>query len=141
MDFVRGKRAESKIIDDLFNNWYIEHEEEINEILQPFIKTSDEVKKLKNQFIYISSKGKNEMIPRAEEARKQTINNIGNRTTKVLEEISEKISNAIQNGEFYITVNELSYIEYEQLRNLGYVVNSEFENNELFHKISWRRSI
>lgn len=81
------------------------------------------------------------MIPRAEEARKQTINNIGNRTTKVLEEISEKISNAIQNGEFYITVNELSYIEYEQLRNLGYVVNSEFENNELFHKISWRRSI
>lgn len=58
MDFVRGKRAESKIIDDSFNNWYIEHEEEINEILQPFIKTSDEVKELKNQFIYISSKGK-----------------------------------------------------------------------------------
>lgn len=81
------------------------------------------------------------MIPRAEEARKQTVNNIGNRTTKVLEEISEKISNAIQNGEFYITVNELSYIEYEQLRDLGYVVNSEFENNELFHKISWGRSI
>lgn len=82
------------------------------------------------------------MIPRAEEARKQTTNNnIRNRTTKVLEEISEKISNAIQNGEFYITVNELSYIEYEQLRNLGYVVNSEFKNNELFHKISWGRSI
>ena len=81
------------------------------------------------------------MIPRAEEARKQTVNNIGNRTTKVLEEISEKISNAIQNGEFYITVNELSYIEDEQLRDLGYVVNSEFENNELFHKISWGRSI
>lgn len=77
------------------------------------------------------------MIPRAEEARKQTTNNIENRTTKVLEEISEKISNAIQNGEFYITVNELSYIEYEQLRNLGYVVDSEFKNNELFHKISW----
>ena len=64
------------------------------------------------------------MIPRAEEARKQTTNNIGNRTTKILEEISKKISNAIQNGEFYITVNELRYIEYEQLRNLGYVVNS-----------------
>lgn len=81
------------------------------------------------------------MIPRAEEARKQTTNNIGNRTTKILEEISKKISNAIQNGEFYITVNELSYIEYEQLRNLGYVVNSGFKNNELFHKISWGRSI
>lgn len=81
------------------------------------------------------------MIPRAEEARKQTTNNIENRITKVLEEMSEKISNAIQNGEFYITVNELSYIEYEQLRNLGYVVDSEFENNELFHKISWGRSI
>ena len=37
------------------------------------------------------------MIPRAEEARKQTTNNIGNRTTKVLEKISEKISNTIQN--------------------------------------------
>ena len=58
MIYMRGKRAKSKIIDDSFDNWYIEHEEEINEILQPFIKTSDEVKKLKNQFIYISSKGK-----------------------------------------------------------------------------------
>lgn len=43
MDFIRGKRVESKIIDDSFNNWHIEHEEEINEILQPFIKISDEV--------------------------------------------------------------------------------------------------
>lgn len=55
---MRGKRAESKIIDDSFDNWHIEYEEEINEILQSFIKTSDEVKELKNQFIYISSKGK-----------------------------------------------------------------------------------
>ena len=55
---MRGKRAKSKIIDDSFDNWCIEHEKEINEILQPFIKTSDEVKELKNQFIYISSKGK-----------------------------------------------------------------------------------
>lgn len=53
---MRGKRAGSKIIDDSFNNWYIEHEEEINEILQPFFKTSDEVKEFKNQFIYMSSK-------------------------------------------------------------------------------------
>lgn len=61
MDFVRnklrGKRSELKIIDDSFDNWYIEHEEEINEILQPFLKTSDEVKEFKNQFIYMSSKG------------------------------------------------------------------------------------
>lgn len=54
---MRGKRAESKIIDDSFNNWYIEHEEEINEILQPFIKIPGEVKEFKNQFIYMSSKG------------------------------------------------------------------------------------
>ena len=54
---MRCKRAESKIIDDSFNNWYIEHEEEINEILQPFFKPSDEVKEFKNQFIYMSSKG------------------------------------------------------------------------------------
>nr|DAR46345.1 MAG TPA: hypothetical protein [Caudoviricetes sp.] len=54
---MRGQRAELKIIDDSFDNWCIEHEEEINEILQPFFKTSDEVKEFKNQFIYMSSKG------------------------------------------------------------------------------------
>ena len=57
MGFVRGKRTELKIIDDSFDNWCVEHEEEINEILQPFFKTSDEVNEFKNQFIYISSKG------------------------------------------------------------------------------------
>lgn len=56
MGFVRGKRTELKIIDDSFDNWCVEHEEEINEILQPFFKTSDEVKEFKNQFIYMSSK-------------------------------------------------------------------------------------
>ena len=30
MGFVRGKRADLKIIDDSFDNWCIEHEEEIN---------------------------------------------------------------------------------------------------------------
>ena len=56
MVFVRGKRAESKIIDDSFDNWYIEHEEEINEILQSFIKIPGETREIKNQFIYVSSK-------------------------------------------------------------------------------------
>lgn len=55
---MRGKRAELKIIDDSFDNWCIEHEEEeINEILQPFLKTSVETKEIKDQFIYTSSKG------------------------------------------------------------------------------------
>lgn len=54
---MRGKRAGSKIIDDSFNNWYIEHEEEINEILQLFIKISGETREIENQFIYTSSKG------------------------------------------------------------------------------------
>lgn len=54
---MRGKRAESKIIDDSFNNWYIEHEEEINEILQSFIKIPNKTREIKNQFIYMSSKG------------------------------------------------------------------------------------
>lgn len=58
MVFVRGKRAESKIIDDSFNNWYIEHEEEINEILQPFIKIPGETREIENQFIYTSSNQK-----------------------------------------------------------------------------------
>lgn len=55
---MRGKRAESKIIDDSFNNWYIEHEEEINEILQPFIKIPGETRDMKNKFIYMSSNQK-----------------------------------------------------------------------------------
>ena len=56
MVFVRGKRADLKIIDDSFDNWYIEHEEEINEILQPFIKIPGETREIENQLIYISSK-------------------------------------------------------------------------------------
>ena len=51
---MRGKRAESKIIDDSFNNWYIEHEEEINEILQSFIKIPNKTREIKNQAIYVS---------------------------------------------------------------------------------------
>lgn len=35
---MRGKRSELKFVDDSFDNWCIEHEEEINEILQSFIK-------------------------------------------------------------------------------------------------------
>ena len=53
MIYMRGKRAESKIIDDSFDNWCIEHEEEINEILQPFIKISSKAREIKNNiFIY-----------------------------------------------------------------------------------------
>ena len=53
---MRGKRAESKIIDGSFDNWCIEHEEKINEILQSFIKIPGETREIKNQFIYVSSK-------------------------------------------------------------------------------------
>lgn len=53
---MRGKRTESKIIDDSFNNWDIEHEEEINEILQPFIKMPSKTREIKNPSIYVSSK-------------------------------------------------------------------------------------
>lgn len=54
---MRGKRAKSKIIDDSFDNWYIEHEEEINKILQSFINIPCETREIENQFIYTSSKG------------------------------------------------------------------------------------
>lgn len=53
---MRGKRAELKIIDDSFDNWCIDHEEEINEILQSFIKIPGETREIKSQFIYVSSK-------------------------------------------------------------------------------------
>lgn len=53
---MRGKRAESKIIDDSFDNWCIEHEDEINKILQSFIKMPSKTREIKNQSIYVSSK-------------------------------------------------------------------------------------
>lgn len=52
---MRGKRAELKIIDDSFDNWYIEHEEEINEVLKPFMKISKNVEIDKHLIIYESS--------------------------------------------------------------------------------------
>lgn len=54
---MRGKRSELKFVDDSFDNWCIEHEEEINEILQSFIKIPSKTRGIENQFIYMSSKG------------------------------------------------------------------------------------
>lgn len=53
---MRGKRTKSKIIDDSFDNWCIEHEEEINKILQPFIKMPSKTREIKNPSIYVSLK-------------------------------------------------------------------------------------
>ena len=53
---MRGKRVELKFIDDSFDNWCIEHEEEINEILQSFINIPSKTREIKNQAIYVSSK-------------------------------------------------------------------------------------
>lgn len=57
---MRGKRVELKIIDDSFDNWCIEHEEEINEVLKPFMKTSKNVEIDKHLIIYESSSKKGE---------------------------------------------------------------------------------
>ena len=77
------------------------------------------------------------MIPRAGEARKQTLKNIENGTTKALEEISEKILNAIQAGKFSIVVDKLSYDAQKQLEYLGYTIDSGSQYNEMYYKISW----
>lgn len=77
------------------------------------------------------------MILRAEEARKQTLQNIENGTTKVLEEISGKISNAINNGKFFIVLDKLSYDAQKQLKYLGYTIDSGSQYNEMYYKISW----
>lgn len=55
---MRGKRDESKIIDNSFDNWCIEHEEEINEILQSFIKIPSKTREIKNKSIYMPSNQK-----------------------------------------------------------------------------------
>ena len=54
---MRGKRSELKFVDDSFDNWCIEHEKEINEILESFIKIPSETRGIENQLIYMSSKG------------------------------------------------------------------------------------
>lgn len=58
MIYMKGKRAKSKIIDDSFDNWCIEHEKEINKILQPFFKIPGETRDIKNKSIYMSSNQK-----------------------------------------------------------------------------------
>ena len=73
----------------------------------------------------------------AEEARKQTLKNIENGTTEALKEISEKISNAIQAGKFFIIVDKLSHNAQKQLEYLGYTIDSGSQYNEMYYKISW----
>ena len=51
---MRGKRAALKLYDDSFDNWCMEHEEEVNEILQSFIKVSKNVETDKYPIIYVS---------------------------------------------------------------------------------------
>lgn len=52
---MRGKRLTLKLFDDSFDNWYIEHKEEIDEVLKQFIKTSKNVEVDKHLIIYESS--------------------------------------------------------------------------------------
>lgn len=73
----------------------------------------------------------------AEEARKQTLKNIENGTTKALEEISEKISNTIQAGKFSIIVDKLRHDAQKQLEYLGYTIDSGSQYNEMYYRISW----
>lgn len=76
----------------------------------------------------------------AGEARKQTLKNIENGTTKTLEEIFEKISNAMQAGKFSIVVDKLSHDAQKQLEYLGYTIDSGSQYNKMYYKISWRMS-
>ena len=63
--------------------------------------------------------------------------NIENGTTKALEEISEKISNAIQAGKFSIIVDKLNHDAQKQLEYLGYTIDSGSQYNEMYYRISW----
>lgn len=51
---MRGKRATLKLYDDSFDNWCVEHKEEVNEILQSFMKVSKNVEVDKHPIIYVS---------------------------------------------------------------------------------------
>lgn len=57
---MRGKRSTLKLFDDSFDNWYIEHQEEIDEVLKPFMKTSKNIEVDKHHIIYESSANRGE---------------------------------------------------------------------------------
>lgn len=52
---MREQRSTLKLFDDSFDNWCIEHKEEIDEALKPFMKTSKNVEVDKHLIIYTSS--------------------------------------------------------------------------------------
>ena len=75
----------------------------------------------------------------ASEAHKKTANNIKKRSTKELEEISKRISDAIADGKFSISGDGcLQYETTQRLEGLNYKVQTGSQYNELYWSISWK---
>lgn len=75
----------------------------------------------------------------ASEAHKKTVNNIKNCSTKELAEISKRIRDAINDGEF--SINGDGYLQYEttqRLEELNYKVQTGRQYNEQYWSISWK---
>lgn len=73
----------------------------------------------------------------AEEARNKAISNRNKAAEIELAAISKQICQAVEKGELYITLSDLSTTSSEFLRNLGYDVERYSMRNEVTIKISW----
>lgn len=76
------------------------------------------------------------MIPTAEEARKDSM-------YKELQDISDKIYNAMKNSEFEINCDTLSSTSKKYLENLGYEITTKTTYSRryinVFYVISWEK--
>lgn len=84
-------------------------------------------------------KNKNMTLLSASEARKKTVDNIKNCSTKELAEISKRISDAITDGKFSISGDGcLQYETTQILEELNYKVQTWMQYNEHYWSISWK---
>ena len=74
----------------------------------------------------------------ASEAKKKTLNNIKECTTKELSMLEKQINQAISNGKFAISNDGCLQSETkERLTELGYKVITGSQRNEYYYSISW----
>jgi hypothetical protein len=75
----------------------------------------------------------------AEEARKETTNNLENFLTIELEDIEKKIREAIKQG--YYSISEDGYLSSQSIKALedvGFTVKAGSQYNEPYYSVIWR---
>lgn len=74
----------------------------------------------------------------ANEAKRRTQNNVNICVTQELNKLEEQISNAIANGEFFISNNgTLQKETRSRLESLGYKIETGSQYNEAYYSVNW----